>query len=116
MHVLTWSEHTQHGKAGWFPSVYDRFTLVNFCFVLFFFAKNVKYHFYYHIISQCTKQDVRQGCVLFTMLFLLSSKHKMKSIENMPRIVICGQNINNLHYADATTLTVESQKELHKNY
>ena len=36
----------------------------------------------------------------------------MKNVSNQPRIKIAGRNINNLRYADDTTLMAESKEEL----
>ena len=36
----------------------------------------------------------------------------MKNVSNQPRIKIAGRNINNLRYADDTTLMAESEEEL----
>ena len=36
----------------------------------------------------------------------------MKNVSNQPKIKIAGRNINNLRYADDTTLMAESEEEL----
>ena len=36
----------------------------------------------------------------------------MKNVSNQPRIKIAGRNINNLRYADDTTLMAESKEKL----
>ena len=36
----------------------------------------------------------------------------MKNVSNQPRIKIAGRNINNLRYADDTTLMAEREEEL----
>ena len=63
---------------------------------------------------QCIKKGVRQGCVLSPDLFSLYSEYIMRSIGNMPGIVVGGHNINNLRYADDTVLIATSQRELQK--
>ena len=60
-------------------------------------------------------KGVRQGCILSPCLFNLYAKYIMRSTgmeEAQPGIQIAGRNINNLRYADDTTLMVESEEEL----
>ena len=58
---------------------------------------------------------VRQGCILSPCLFNLYAEYIMRNAEleeAQARIKIAGRNINNLRYADDTTLMAESEKEL----
>ena len=64
------------------------------------------------------KKGVRQGCLLKPCLFNLYAEHIMRNArldELQARIRIGGRNINNLRYADDTTLMAESEEEL-KNF
>ena len=58
---------------------------------------------------------VHQGCILSPYLFNLYTEHIMRNAgleEAQARIKIAGRNINNLRYADDTTLKAESEEEL----
>ena len=57
-------------------------------------------------ISEWTeiKRGVRQGCVMSPYLFSLYSEIIMREISDMKGIIVGGQNINNLRYADDTVL------------
>ena len=60
-------------------------------------------------------KGVRQGCILSPCLFNLYAKYIMRNAglkETQAGIKIAGRNINNLRYADDTTLMAESEKEL----
>ena len=60
-------------------------------------------------------KGARQGCILSPCLFNLYSEYIMRNAglgEAEAGIKIAGRNINNLGYADATTLMAESEEEL----
>ena len=57
---------------------------------------------------------VRQGCILSPCLFNLHAAYIMRNVgleEAKAGIKIAGRNINNLRYADDTTLMAESEEE-----
>ena len=61
------------------------------------------------------RKGVRQGCILSRCLFNLHAEYIMRNAgldEAQAGIKIAGSNINNLRYADDTTLTAESKEEL----
>ena len=61
------------------------------------------------------RKGVCQGCILSPCLFNFYAEYIMRNAgleETQARIKICGRNINNLRYADDTTLMAESEKEL----
>ena len=60
-------------------------------------------------------KGVLQGCILSPCLFNFYVKYIMWNAgldEAQPGIKIAGRNINNLRYADDTTLMAESEEEL----
>ena len=61
------------------------------------------------------EKRVRQGCILSSCLFDLYAEYILWNTrldEAHTGINIAGRNINNLRYADDTTLVAESKKEL----
>ena len=59
-------------------------------------------------------KGVHQGCILSPCLFNLYAEYIMRNAgreEAQARIKIAGRNINNLRYADDTTLMAESEEE-----
>ena len=62
-----------------------------------------------------TVKGFRQGCILSPCLFNLYAEYIMRNAsleETQAGIKIAGRNINNLRYADDTTLMAESEEEL----
>ena len=60
-------------------------------------------------------KGVRQGYIFLPCLFNFSAEYIMRNTgleEAQAGIKIAGRNINNLRYADDTTLMVESEEEL----
>ena len=61
------------------------------------------------------RKKVCQGCILSPFLFNLYAEYIMRNArldEAQAGIKIAGRNINNLRYADYTTLMAESEEEL----
>ena len=61
------------------------------------------------------RKGVHQGCILSPSLFNLYAEYIMRNAgldEAQARIKIARKNINNLRYADDTTLMTESKEEL----
>ena len=62
-----------------------------------------------------TRKGVLQGCILSPCLINLYAEYIMQNAgldEAQAGIKIAGRNINNLRYADGTTLMEESEEEL----
>ena len=62
-----------------------------------------------------TGKGIHQGCLLSPCLFNLYEEYIMRNArldEAQAGIKIAGRNINNLRYADDTTLMAESEEEL----
>ena len=62
-------------------------------------------------------KGVRQGCLLSPCLFNFYAEYIMRNAalgETQAGIKTAGRNINNLRYADDTTLMAESEEELKK--
>ena len=60
-------------------------------------------------------KGVRQGCILLSCLFNFCAEYIVRNAgleETQVGIKIAGRNINNLRYADDTTLMAESEEEL----
>ena len=60
-------------------------------------------------------KGVRQGYILSPCLFSLYAEHIMQNAgldEPQAGIKIAGRNINNLRYADGTSLMTENEEEL----
>ena len=61
------------------------------------------------------RKGIRQGCILSPCLFNLYAEYIMRNAgldEAQAGIKIARKNINNLRYADDTTLMAESEEEL----
>ena len=61
------------------------------------------------------ENGVHQGCILLPCLFNLHAEYIMRNAgldEVQVGIKIAGRNINNLRYADNTTLMAEREEEL----
>ena len=61
------------------------------------------------------RKGVHQGCILSPCLFNLYAEYVMQNVvldETQAGIKIAGRNINNLRYADDTTLMAENKEEL----
>ena len=61
------------------------------------------------------RKGIRQGCILSPCLFNLYAENILQNVgldEAQAGIKIAGRNINNLMYADDTTLLAKSEEEL----
>ena len=66
-------------------------------------------------IQPVHSEGVCQGCILSLCLFNFYAEYIMKNAgleEAQAGIKIAGRNINNLRYAEDTTLMAESEREL----
>ena len=62
-----------------------------------------------------TGKEIHQGCILPPCLVYLYAEYIMQNAgldEAQTRIKIAGRNINNLRYADDTTLRAKSEEKL----
>ena len=62
-------------------------------------------------------KGLREGCILSPCLFNFYAEYIMRNTgleETQAEIKISGRNIDNLRYADNTTLMAESEEELKK--
>ena len=62
-----------------------------------------------------TEKGVHQGCIVSPCLFNLYAEYIMRNArldESQAGVKIAGRNINNLRYADDTTLMAESEEGL----
>ena len=87
-------------------------------------VKNLPFHTVHGVLAKTehgTKdwfqigKGVCQGCILSPCLFNLYAEYIMRNAwldETQARIKIARRNINNLRYADDTTLIPESEEEL----
>ena len=66
-------------------------------------------------MEQQIGEGVHQGCILLPCLFNFYAEYIMRNAgleEAQTGIKIAGRNLNNLRYADDTTLMAESEEEL----
>ena len=63
------------------------------------------------------RKGVRQGCILSPYLFNLYSEYIMRRVrlEDEKGIKVGGRTINNLRYADDTTILAKDKEDLEKN-
>ena len=75
----------------------------------------MQYSFKSNYILTLLGKGVRQGCILSPCLFNFYAQYIMRNAglkEAQAGIKIAGRNINNLRYADDTTLMAGSEEEL----
>ena len=61
---------------------------------------------------QVIKRGVRQGCVMSPDFFNLYAEMIMRKLIDLEGIKVGGENVNNIRYADDTTLITDSQEKL----
>ena len=67
------------------------------------------------LVPNRKRKGVHQGCILSPCLFNFYAEYIMRNAgleEPQGGMKIAGRNINNLRYADDTTLKAESEEEL----
>ena len=77
--------------------------------------QQVELHMEQQTGSKLGKECNIQGCILLPCLFNLNAEYILQNAgldEAQVKIKIGGRNINNLRYADDTTLMAESEEEL----
>jgi hypothetical protein len=62
------------------------------------------------------REDVRQGCILSPYLFNMCSEYILRKVgfEDSKGIKVGGRTINNLRYAEDTTILSEDKEDLRK--
>ena len=89
-----------------YPDIYIHIHIMEYCLAI----KRMKFcHLQQH------GKGVRQGCILSPCLFNFYAEYIMRNAgleETQAGIKIAGRDINNLRYADDTTLMAESEEEL----
>ena len=105
---LSGERHAHAFKISWDSSFH--------VYIPYFLSTYVSQTFLPHLTDwfQIGK-GVRQGCILSPCLFNFYAEYIMRNAgleETQAGIKIAGRNINNLRYADDTTLTAESEEEL----
>ena len=72
-------------------------------------------YIYFYVPKFQIGKGIHQGCMLSLCLFNLHAEYIMRNAgldEALTGTKIAGRNINNLKYADDTTLMIESEEEL----
>ena len=99
---------TVHGTTDWFQIRKSHFVEVPFIVeIKIYLGLNLKVRIFLKYICQ--------GCILSPCLFNLYAEYIMQNAgldETQAGIKIAPRNINNLRYADNTTLMAESKEEL----
>ena len=75
----------------------------------------VSLEFGYHLYLAEVRKGVGQGCILSPCLFNLYAEYIIRKAgleEAQAGIKVARRNINNLRYAENTTLMTESEEEL----
>ena len=89
--------------------------VIHFCYFIFLKKRRVKYLWHGTTDWFQIGKGVRQGCILSLCLFTLYAEYIMRNAglkEAQAGIKIAGRNINNLRYADETTVMAECEEEL----